>query len=62
MVHVELWSPGCEIGRLECVATHTQRVARTYSEQELAPFPFLEAFEVLFEPAGMERIPRQAFS
>ncbi|HLI32969.1 MAG TPA: hypothetical protein VKU89_09565 [Solirubrobacteraceae bacterium] len=30
-----------------------QRVARTYSEQELAPF--LEAFEVLFEPAGMER-------
>jgi predicted nucleic acid-binding protein len=30
-----------------------QRVARTYSEEELAPF--LEAFEVLFEPAGMER-------
>lgn len=29
------------------------RVARTYSEEELAPF--LEAFEVLFEPASMER-------
>jgi len=30
-----------------------QRVARTYSEQELAPF--LEAFRVLFEPARMKR-------
>jgi len=30
-------------------------VARTYSEQEL--LPFLEVFEVLFEPEGMERAP-----
>jgi len=30
-------------------------VARTYSEREL--LPFLEAFEVLFEPAGMQRAP-----
>ena len=32
-----------------------ESVPRTYSEQEL--LPFLEAFEVLFEPAGMERAP-----
>jgi hypothetical protein len=32
-----------------------QPVPRTYSEQELEPF--LETFEVLFEPAGMERAP-----
>jgi hypothetical protein len=31
------------------------QVPRTYSEQEL--LPFLEAFEVLFEPQGMERAP-----
>ncbi len=30
-------------------------VARTYSEQEL--LPFLEVFEVLFAPEGMERAP-----
>jgi hypothetical protein len=30
-------------------------VARTYPEQEL--LPFLESFEVLFEPEGMERAP-----
>jgi len=32
-----------------------QRVPRTYSEQEL--LPFIEAFEVLFEPSSMERAP-----
>jgi len=32
-----------------------QRVARTYTEQELEPF--LETFEVLLEPTGMARAP-----
>jgi len=32
-----------------------ESVARTYAEEELAPF--FEAFEVLFEPAAMPRAP-----
>ena len=50
-VAAEFWWRATQQG----VTSPSQSVARTYSESELAPF--LETFEVLFEPQDMPRAP-----